>query len=450
MKSFPPRSQPSFEVSHLTVASSLLTILLAAIPPLIIANGGFAQHALALVAAVILAAAVRGADAELTSTAQLLKRFSVTILVPAIWMMVQILPLPFSSLVNPIWSATSIALNEPSLRGRISLDPGATFESLFVYLVYVSLVVSTVIICRDRHRAETILFVLCAVTTFMSLEVVLGRLDWFAAMTPATDAPMSPFPAAAALATVANTALVARALERHLHRRDIRNLASIRLWLGVLTGMFGIVVGIIAIAALARYMLLLAAGFGLTAIAFIAAVRRLGFRSWPSAVLFAIVVTIVGALTVPRLQSGGSSLLGLVTFPQETVALAGRLLSDAPWLGNGVGTFSVASRAYQGVDAAEQVIPPSTAVLVAIESGRLALVILAGFAAQLFVFMFRGAVRRGRDSFFASAAAAGVLIVFCEGFLDASLASPATRIIVAVMIGLGLAQSAGRTSGLKR
>jgi hypothetical protein len=433
----------------LSVASSLLTILLAAIPSLIIANGGFAQHALALVAAVILAAAVRGADAELTSTGQLLKRFSVTILVPAVWMLVQILPLPFASLVNPIWSATSIALNEPSLPGRISLEPGATLESLFVYLVYVSLVVSTVIICRDRHRAETILFVLCAVTTFMSLEVVLGRLDWFAAITPATDAPMSPFPAAAALATVANTALVARALERHLHRRDIRNLASIRLWLGVLTGSFGILVGIIAIA-LARYTLLIAAGLGLAAIVFIAAVRRLGFRSWPSAVLFAVLLAIAGALAVPRLQSGGSSLLGLVTFPQETVALAGRLLSDAPWLGNGVGTFSVASRAYQGIDTAEQIVPPSTAVLVAIESGRLALVILAGFAAQLFVFMFRGAVRRGRDSFFASAAAAGILIVFCEGFLDASLASPATRIIVAVMIGLGLAQSAGRTSGLKR
>ncbi|WP_407165433.1 O-antigen ligase family protein [Bradyrhizobium sp. ORS 111] len=432
------------------VASFLLTILLAAVPTLVVANGVFAQHTIALAAAVLLAMAVRGADAELTSTTQLLKRFSVAILVPVIWMVVQILPLPFASLANPIWSATSIALNEPSLPGRISLDPGATLQSLFVYLVYVSLVVSTVIISRDRHRAETILFVLCAVTTFMSLEVLLGRLHFFAAMTPATDAPTSPFPAVAALAAVTNTALISRALERHLHRRDIRNLASVRLWLGVLSGSFGIAAAIIAMAVLARGTLLAAAGFGLIAIAFVAAVRRLGFRSWPSAALFTGLVVIVCALAVPRFQSGGATLAGLARFAPETVALAGRMLPDAPWLGNGVGTFSAASRAYQNVDATAPAVPPSTAVLVAIESGRLALVILAGFAAQLFFVLFRGAVRRGRDSFFASAAAAGVLVVFFEGFLDSSLLSPAVRIIVAVMVGLGLAQSAGRTSGLKR
>jgi hypothetical protein len=444
-----PNPSPASKFSHL-VASSLLTILLAAVPTLVIANGAFAQQAIALVAAVMLGAAVRGADAELTSTAQLLKRFSVAILVPVVWMVVQVLPLPFPSLANPIWSATSIALNEPSLPGRISIDPGATLQSLFVYLVYVSLMVSTVIITRDRHRAEIILFVLCAVTTFMSLEVLLGRLNLFATMAPAADDPTGPFPAIAALATVANTALVARALERHLHRRDIRNLASIRLWLGVLSGLFGIVVAIIAMTILARGMLLAAACLGLTAIIFIAGVRRLGFRSWPSAALFTVLVAIVGALAVPRLQPNGPSLLGLVRFAPETIALAGRILSDASWLGTGVGTFAVASRAYQNFDAAAVAVAPSTAVLVAIESGRLALVVLAGLAAQFFLYLFRGAIRRGRDSFFASAAAAGVLVIFFEAFLDSSLSSPAARIIVAVMIGLGLAQSAGRTSGLKR
>ncbi|WP_136626109.1 hypothetical protein [Bradyrhizobium macuxiense] len=284
----------------------------------------------------------------------------------------------------------------------------------------------------------------------MSLEVLLGRLDWFAAMTPAADAPTSPFPAAAALGTVANAALISRALERHLHRRDIRNLASIRLWFGVISGLFGIIVAIGAIAALGRGTLLAAVSLGLIAIAFIAAVRRLGFRSWPSAVLFAVLVAIVGALAVPRFQPGGSSLLGLARFAPETVALAGRLLADTSWLGNGIGTFAVAARAYQDIDSAVPAVPPSTAVLVAIESGRLALIILAGIATQLFIFMFRGAVRRGRDSFFAATAAATVLVVFCESFLDASLSSPEARTIVAVMIGLGLAQSAGRTSGLKR
>jgi hypothetical protein len=62
----------------------------------------------------------------------------------------------------------------------------------------------------------------------------------------------------------------------------------------------------------------------------------------------------------------------------------------------------------------------------------------------------RGAIRRGRDSFFPSAAAAGILVALCEGFVDSSLLSPTVQIIVAVMTGLGLSQSTGRTSGLER
>lgn len=432
------------------IASYLLIVLLAATPILAIANLAFAQHAGALVAAIVLAIAARGPEAEIASTAPLLKRFAPAIMIPVVWMVMQTFPLPSSALAHPIWSATSIALNDPSLAGRISLDPGATLRSLFLYLADISLLVSTVIIAKDRHRAETILFVLCAVTTFMAIEVLLRRLNLFAGMIPDASAPSSPFPAAAALAAVANAALVARAIERHLHRQDIRNLALAPLWLGLFCGLFGIAAALAAIASLARDTLLMAVGLGLTVIAFIAAARRLGFRSWPSAILFAVLAAIAGSLVVPRLQSGGPGLPGLVSFAPEAAALAERLLADAPQFGNGVGTFPLISRAYQDFGAAAVAVPPSTAVLVAIESGRLALVILASFAAQLFFFTFRGGIRRGRDFFFASAAAAGILLVFCESFLDASLSSPAVQIVVAVTIGLGLAQSAGRTSGLKR
>jgi hypothetical protein len=44
--------------------------------------------------------------------------------------------------------------------------------------------VATIIITRDRQRAQTILFVLSAVTTFMSVDVLLGQLDAFAGIVP--------------------------------------------------------------------------------------------------------------------------------------------------------------------------------------------------------------------------------------------------------------------------
>ncbi|WGD50680.1 hypothetical protein QA641_34605 [Bradyrhizobium sp. CB1650] len=415
-----------------------------------IANGNFAQHVLALVAAVMAVMAARGPEAELASAAQLLKRFLPAFLLPVVWMALQIFPAPTFSLANPIWSATSIALNQPSLPGRISVDPSATLRSLFLYLVDVSLLVSTVIITRDRQRAETILSVLCVVTTFISAEVLLSRLDLFAGMIPDIGAAASPFPATAALAILANGALVARALERHLHQQDIHNLASVRLWGGVLSGLLGIAVSVAALAILERGALLAVAGLGLTVIVFIAAVRRLGFRSWPSAILFAVLATIAGAMALPHSQSGGWSLLGLVSATPEAVAVAEGLLSDGSRFGNGIGTFGLTSISYQDFGAAALDAPPSTAVLIAIESGRLAIVIVASFAAQIFFVTFRGAVRRGRDFFFAATAAAGVLVVLCESFLDSSLSSATIQIIVAVMVALGLAQSAGRTSGAKR
>lgn len=436
--------------SHsLSIASYLLVALLAASPILAIANGSFAQHVLTLITAVMLAMAARGPEAELASAAQLLKRFFPAFLLPVVWMALQIFPAPTFSLANPIWSATSIALNQPSLSGRISVDPDATLRSLFLYLVDVSLLVSTVIITRDRQRAETILSVLCVVTTFISAEVLISRLDLFAGMIPDTGAAASPFPAAAALAILANGALLAKTFERYLHQPAIHNLALAQLWLGVFCGLFGMSVAVAAMATLERGALLAIAGLGLTAIVFIASVRRLGLRSWPSAMLFAVFAAIAGAMAAPQSQSNGLGLLGFVSATPEAVAIAERLLSDAPRFGNGIGTFGLTSRSYQDFGAGAPEAPFSTAVLIAIESGRFAIAILASFAAQIFFVTFRGAVRRGRDFFFAAAAAAGVLVVLCESFFDSSLSSPTIQIIVAVMIALGLAQSAGRASGAK-
>ena len=432
----------------LSIAFYLLTILLAATPILVIANGALAQHAVALAAAISLATAAMGPEAQITSIVPFLKRFSLAMLFPVFWIVLQTIPLPFSSLANPIWSTTSIALNDASPPGRISVDPGATLRSLIFYLTDVSLVVSTVIITKDRHRAEMTLFVLCAVTTFMSVEVLIGRLDLFARIIPGVDAPASPFPATAAFAVLVNCALIARTIEQHLHRQDISNLLPAPLWWGLLSGLSGITLALAAMIILGHGNLIAVTGLGIAVTVFVAIVRGLGFRSGPSAILFAMFVAAVGAVTMARIQPGNSDLLGFVSSAApDAVALAERVLSGASWLGNGVGTFELTSRAYQDFGATTQAAPPSTAILIANEWGRPALVILAGFAAQLFFFAFRGAVRRGRDFFFASAAAAGVLIAFCEIFLDASLLNPTVQIILAIMIGLGLSQSAGRTSG---
>jgi hypothetical protein len=434
----------------LSTAFYLLTILVAATPVLAIAGGAFAEHAVVFAAAIVLATAAMAPKREIAFAAQLLKRFSLAMLFPILWMVLQVVPLPFASLVNPIWPTTAIALNEPSLSGRISLDPGGTLRSLIFYLTIMSLVISTVIITKDRHRAETTLFVLNAVTTFMSAEGLVGQFDAFAGMIPtARTAATAPFAAAAALAVLTNAAVIARAIERHFKQPEIGNLSSGPLLLGLAPGLCGIAIALAAMRTLAEEGLFAATALGLLVILFIVTVRHLGLRPWPSALLFTLFVAMAAAAAFPRIQPA-AGLLGFVRSgnSEEALLLAQRALSDAPRMGSGVGTFSLLSRAYLGFGAQPILAPPSTAVSISIEWGKPALLILAGLAAQLFFFSLRGAVRRGRDSFFASAAAAAVLVVLCETFVDSSLLSLPVQLIVAVMIGLGLSQSSGRTSDL--
>ncbi|MFL6835826.1 MAG: O-antigen ligase family protein [Bradyrhizobium sp.] len=437
----------------MSTAFYLLTILLASTPVLAIADGTFAQHVIVFAAALIMAAAVTSPEAEFQEFAQLSKRFSLAMLFPILWMVLQAVPLPFASLVNPIWSTTAIALKEPSLPGHISLDPGSTLRSIIFYLTILSLVISTVIITKDRHRAETTLFALSVVTTFMSAEVLIGRLDAFAGMIPAAGtARGAPFAATAALAVMANTAVISRAIERQRKRSASQNLFSSPLFVGLISGLGGIIIALAAMRVLAQGNLFLATGLGFVVFVLIAAVRRLGLRSWPAAILFTVLLAIAAVVAWPHFQASSAiGLLGFVTAgtSADALVLAQRALSVTPLMGSGVGTFELLWRAYLDFGAKPILTAPSTAVSIAIEWGQPALLILAGFAAQLFFFTMRGAIRRGRDSFFASAGAAGILVVLCESFVDSSLLSPTVQIIVAVMTGLGLSQSTGRTSGLE-
>ena len=441
------------KAAKLSIAFHLLTALLAMTPILAVGSGSFAQHLIALAAAIMLATSAMDPQGEISATAQLLKRFSAAVLFPILWMTLQAIPLSFDSIANPIWPTTRIALNESSLPGHISLDPGATLRSLASYLTILSLVVSTAILTKDRQRAETTLLVLSTVTTLISFEALVGQLDLFAGLIPsASTTAASPLAAAAALGALTNGAIIFMLIERHLKRTAVDNRFFGSLMFGLVMSLSGIAISLAAMRALAQGSLFAATGLGFLVILFIAIVRRLGFRPWPSAILLAVLIAMAGAASLPHFQPDASAgLLAFIASPGQnstSLAISQRALSDASWVGSGVGTFGLLSRAYQDFGVAPALVPASTAVSIAIEWGRPALVILIGFAAQFFLFALRGAVRRGRDSFFSSAAAAGVALIVCESFLDASLLNSAVQIIVAVLVGLGLSQSTGRTSGL--
>jgi hypothetical protein len=65
----------------------------------------------------------------------------------------------------------------------------------------------------------------------------------------------------------------------------------------------------------------------------------------------------------------------------------------------------------------------------------------------LVVILFRGALVRGRDSFYPAAAAACAIIVLGQAFCDSSLLHSSVAVVGGAVIGLGFAQSISQGRG---
>ena len=427
--------------STLPIAFRLLNILLAAIPALALTDDWLVRDVTAIAAASLLLLAAGASERDLKISVQLLRQIRVAMLVPVIWMLLQFVPLNLFS--NSIWPTASVALNEP-LTGHISIDPDATIRALFAYLTAVSLMVATVVFTRDRERAEITLFVTCAVTTFMSVEILLGKSGILAGIVPA---PERAFATLSALGAVVNTAAAVRIVERHLSRpEDARAIASI-LMFGL--GLAAAATCLVAIGG--RPDILIAAAFGMAVVLLVGISRFVALRPWGAAALFAILALAAAGITAVRFQDNTAVMASLrfaTGASADSLSVSQRALSDATWLGSGAGTFDTLVPIYREFGGMPTVEPASTFAKIAIEWGRGALIVVVLITVQLFVVMFRGALRRGRDWFFAAAGSGCVLVLFCEAFCDSSLTHPSNQIIAAVIIGLGISQTKGRTSGL--
>jgi hypothetical protein len=77
----------------------------------------------------------------------------------------------------------------------------------------------------------------------------------------------------------------------------------------------------------------------------------------------------------------------------------------------------------------------------AIELGWPMAVFAIATAIWLVVILYRGALTRGRDSFYPAAAAAGAVMVLSEAFCDASLLNSCIAVMISALMALGLAQT---------
>jgi hypothetical protein len=363
--------------------------------------------------------------------------------VPAAWMLVQALPLPV--LANPIWASTAEALGQPVLR-HVSIDVGATLVALSRYLGAVALVLATMGLTIDRMRAERALFLLCFVTTLMAAVIILHDLLGFTFLGEIDQGTRLAFDSAAALGVILTGGLLNLAVERYETRRGTKEIPLFRLVERISIGLGSLVVCGFAASYFARDHVPVAALAGTATFWIIVLIRRIGLGLWATAIMCGITVVALVVVTATKPDGADRDVsLRFASGTETRLSTVARMLADTRWVGTGAGTYGALQAIYREAAAPTEAHAPTTAAAVTIELGRPALWIGAALALALFGLLLRGACERGRDSFYAAAAAGCVVLQSLQAFRDASLLEPAPVVLTTVIVGLGLAQRRSRS-----
>jgi hypothetical protein len=436
-----PTGAPVFTTYIGLVALILIT------PASMFADDSFAAAIVGLLAATVAAIASQEIrPGEAAHLARVARRKWPIALIPAAFLVLQLSPWPATGLSRSIWDTAAQALGR-SLWPSITIDPGATVLALGRYLCFLATVAVAAAISIDRARAEHILLVLVGVCCAVAWILIGHDIGGFASLGPASG-PRAAMVETSVLGAVFAACAVVLTVERYETRHQ-RGQISWNLTVALLGA------AVVALLSFAAALALsgmghaqFAAACGLVTVAIIVLVRRLGLGPWAAAFLSAAAAIAVVAVVASRASPPADATLRYAAAPSQLVAMTGRMLGDIGWAGTGAGTFHALAPIYLNVDPSGTISSnaPTFAAKLVIETGRASLWGFIGLMAALVALMVRGALSRGRDSFYAMAAAAAGVATLVEAFGDAGLSNSGVSILVAAAFGLGLSQSVSRTA----
>jgi hypothetical protein len=420
----------------------LLILLIQAVPATVFADGPLIRGVLTLVAAAALGIVTTVARAG--ETAHLLKVLRLPLLLlllPAAWMLVQLAPIPLRW-SNSIWNTSAEALDAGSF-GHMSIDVGATVIAIVRYLTAVGILVVAAATTVDRSRAEWLIHWLAAATAFLATMLLAHA---FFGLFPLADArATTALHAASGLGILIAAAATIRAVERYETRRNDAEVNPAKFAWTLAAGLSALTLCWLALLLAAPARVTFAAACGFLTIILILATRR--FALPPLAAACLGVLAVVGALAIVTTEwkTGADATLRFAVASPSAVSIVERMIADT-LSATGGGTFGALLPVYRHIDdpgLLEDAL--TTAAQVKIEMGRLAPWTVALLALVVLGFLLRGALNRGRDSFYPTAAAGCLVTLTIEAFIDASLLGTTVMILSTASLGLGLAQSASRT-----
>lgn len=381
---------------------------------------------------------------------RVIRSFFLCALLPAAWMIIQTLPVPVTDWAHPIWVSAQSALDR-SLTPSITIDRGATLIALVEYCFSASIIFISAAVTIDRLRADYLLFWLVAVTTFTAILTIALEFDGVRAVIQTGEVDVlgsrSSFISLSALGVILAAAAADRAVERYETRRSREEGSFGRLIrsLAVCFGAFAIC-GLSALL-VAKSPVQFATAFGLATFCVVVIIRRLGLGPWVNSV-FALTILVIGVVIIVTNGETGDVTLRFASHSTSAIVqVVQSMLPDTRWLGSGAGAFGALLPIYQDID--RSVVgpyAPTTAATIAIELGRSGLYILILLAAIILAQLLRGALQRGRDSFYPTVGASCIVLLTIEAFCDSALLEKPTPIIAGAIVGLALAQSVSRTN----
>ena len=423
-------------------AAIILIALIVASPMAIFIDGNIAigiEASIMALATVLVAH--KSAPAETGLLPKLPRLAFLLATVPALWMVIQVLPLGYAHVANPVWENTQQALGH-AVVGSIGIDTGAGLFGLIQYITALAILLVTMAVTLNRSRADGVLFALLLASTISCLPIagLFSRLGIISDKLP--DA-----------GTVRNIGLFGvllaftvaiRAFER---RQSSRAFSKSKLALSLVASFVSLAICGSALVVHWTSNLGLGLAFALAVLLTIAFIRRFEIGIWGAAAIAAIVLSV--SVSVLWIRYAGRPLDLMTSFSDDDalVAITKRILADAPWVGSGPGSFEILANVYQQPGDPVRVTTASTAAAkIAIELGRPMLWIAAAPILFATAVSLRGSLRRGRDSFYPALGAGCLIALLIRAFADASIFAPSVSIIAAASAGLALAQSSGKTA----
>jgi hypothetical protein len=429
-------------------ALSCLLFFIAMTPIVLFVDGTLALgFACAILAFGLIVFAQMQRPGELAHLSTLVWPVAFIMILPALLMVLQTLPLPFfSRFANPIWESASTALGR-SLTPSLSIDPGTTLLSLCRYLAWLGVGLLAAALTIDRQRAEWVLFAVTAATVLIAAMLLLSDAAGLSLLTEVQHAARRGGALnAAALGVVLSVACADRAYERFETRRSSDPRSGPRLVRNFLLCVMAFIICAGAVALAHSVNSLFAAAIGLVILLGVIMIRRFGFVLGG-----ACSVALIGCVLAVAFFGEGSSQNGLdfsIRFAPKSVsssAMAQRLLADSTWIGTGAGTYHDLVPIYRDPnESTGNEYPPTAAGQFSVEWGRPLFWAGVTLAIVMIVKLARAGLNRGRDSFYPAAGASALAVLLISAFGNPGLTGATMLILSGAVLGLALAQSRSR------